>query len=112
MNKRPNPLKLNPLQAKTLTLFQVLAEVGDAESFPGGGARLLSLPQPHGNHFHLGPYVVMSADATGLANPAVWTALARRGLVRGDGAIDMIVTPEGLSYDTGLREKILHRSDH
>ena len=112
MPPRNNPLKLNPLQLKTLTLFQVLArmeEVGVPQE--DGGILVDEFPHAHGNHFHLGPYVVSSSDATGLSNPSVWVALERKGLIRQvDGGA--VVTPAGLEYDTGLRNQILHGSDH
>jgi hypothetical protein len=70
-----------------------------------------ALPQPHGNHFHLGRRVVMSADATGLNNPAVWIALQRKGLAV-TYPMKIALTPAGLAYDTGLRDAILHGADH
>ena len=113
MPNKKNPLKLNPLQLKTLTLLQEIARQPslsepDAES---GEVRIRALPHAHGNHFHLGDYVVSARDATGLSNPAVWAALARKGLVRDEpGAY--AVTKDGIAYDTGLREEILHGADH
>ncbi len=107
MPPKTNPLKLNPLQLKTLTLLQAMAEVA-GETMPDGRVRLHQLPSPHGNHFHIGSAVVSAADATGLHNEAVWMALNRKGLVDPG----MTVTPAGLAYDTGLRDRILHRADH
>lgn len=107
MAPKPNPLKLNPLQLKTLTLLQAIAAVA-GEELPDGRVRLHQLPPAHGNHFHIGDAVVSGADATGLHNEAVWVALGRKGLVEPG----MTLTPAGLSYDTGLRDKILHRADH
>ena len=114
MPPRHNPLKLNPLQLKTLTLFQVLAKLPDhASADPSSGEVEVSfLPRPHGNHFHVGPYTVMSADATGLSNEAVWVALARKGLARSRFPGAIVLTPEGLAYETGLAGQILHGSDH
>ncbi|MBB4266978.1 hypothetical protein [Roseospira visakhapatnamensis] len=114
MPPKANPKKLNPLQLRTLTLLQELARdpevtATDAET----GDRIIGvLPQPHGDHFHLGPYVVMRADATGLHNPAVMAALTRKGLARRDPLGATVLTPDGLGYDTGLREAILHGADH
>lgn len=111
MPPRHNPLKLNPLQLRTLTLLQELARLPD-HARPGEepGSRLLtSLPRPHGDHFHLGEAVVAARDATGLANPAVWTALERKGLVRKSPAGGMLLTAAALDYETGLRQAILHR---
>lgn len=113
MPSKTNPLKLNALQLKTLTLLQALAEdVETAQPLPDGGARILSLPHPHGDHFHIGRYVALSADASGLENHSVWLALSRKGLALGDGVVEAVLTPMGLAYDTGLRSKILHGSDH
>jgi hypothetical protein len=47
-----------------------------------------------------------------LANPAVWVALERKGLIKSQFPRALILTPEGVGYDTGLTDKILHRSDH
>ena len=114
MSSRPNPLKLNPLQAKTLTLLQQLAKVPNFAGGPeaDGSVAIRYLPQPHGDHFHLGDAVVRSRDATGLFNPAVYGALARKGLVvQGPRGLP-ILTPAGLGYDTGLADEILFRADH
>ncbi|WP_299439621.1 hypothetical protein [uncultured Rhodospira sp.] len=114
MPPKSNPLKLNKLQLKTLTLLQELARDPSVASTDAktGNVHIGVLPRPHGDHFHVGPSVVMSADATGLDNTGVWLALMRKGLaeLRPDGGA--WVTPEGLAYETGLREAILHGSDH
>lgn len=114
MAAKTNPLKLNPLQLKTLTLFQELARYPELSTRheETGEVLLTRLPQPHGNHFHVGARVVMSKDATGIHNPAVWIALERRGLMRGTYPLSVTLTPTGLAYDTGLRDTILHGSDH
>ena len=114
MPPKQNPLKLNTLQLKTLTLLQAIASQPefaepDAES---GGARIRRLPHAHGDHFHIGRQAVMSRDATGLDNPGVWAALTRKGLVRTHEDGSYALTPEALAYDTGMREAILHGSDH
>lgn len=115
MPLKTNPLKLNNLQLKTLTILKELA--GD----PGiterdettGGTRILAIPAPHGNHFHVGSRVVMTSDATGLQNEGVWLALVRKGLAAaGVFPLSIVVTPAGLGYETGLRDKILHGSNH
>lgn len=110
---RANPLKLNRLQCKTLALLQALAEL-PRHATPGpeeGEASISSMPPAHGNHFHLGPYVVLARDATGLGNRAVFAALTRRGLVRDvDGYT--VLTVAGKGYETGVAGSILHRSDH
>jgi hypothetical protein len=113
MAPKNNPLGLNPLQLKTLTLLQQLAQLPDY-SRPGedqGTVVLTRLPYPHGDHFHLGGAVVASRDATGLRNPSVWAALERKGLVRSTPPT-AVLTAQGIAYATGMREKILHLSDH
>ncbi|MQX36488.1 hypothetical protein [Roseospira navarrensis] len=113
MPPKANPKKLNTLQLKTLTLVQELAKDPEAATpDPAtGNIRIGRLPRPHGNHFHLGPYVVSKADATGLDNQGVWMALIRKGLIEPTDQ-GMALTPEGQDYETGLRETILHGSDH
>jgi hypothetical protein len=110
---KKNPLNLNPLQLKTLTLMQHLARQPN-HSAPAaeGGTEIAGFPHPHGDHFHLGNAVVMTRDATGLANQAAWTALERKGLIRGNFPASAVVTEAGLAYDTGLADQILHRADH
>jgi LmbE family N-acetylglucosaminyl deacetylase len=113
MPSKRNPLNLNPLQLKTLTLLQAMAQLPDAK--PGeaeGSVVLTSLPDPHGDHFHLGDAVVAARDATGLRNPAVWTALERKGLVKTQFPQSATLLPAGRNYDTGLADAILHRSGH
>jgi hypothetical protein len=56
--------------------------------------------------------VVVTRDASGLRNPAVWVALERKGLIRSLYPNGAVVTPLGLEYQTGLREAILHTSGH
>ena len=110
----PNPLKLNPLQAKALAILQELAKVPNYASPPDadGTVAIRYLPEPHGDHFHVGAAVVRSSDATGLFNPSVYGALARKGLVLpGPRGLPML-TAAGLAYDTGLADRILHRPDH
>ncbi|MEA1674225.1 hypothetical protein [Nitrospirillum sp. BR 11163] len=110
---KKNPLNLNALQLKTLTLLQVLAGLeGVGQPVVEGGVMVDRFPHAHGNHFHLGPYTVMSADATGLSNQAAWVALERKGLIKSQFPNAAIVTEAGLAYDTGIRGQILHGSDH
>ena len=42
-----------------------------------------------------------SDDASGFANPAVWTALVRKGLARTDDPTGIHITATGMAYDTG-----------
>ena len=113
MPPKRNPLNLNPLQLKTLTLLQELAKLEDY-SKPGteGAVFITSLPHAHGDHFHLGSFLVRAQDATGLSNQAVWTALERKGLIRADETQGVAVTADGLAYDTGLRDRILQGGGH
>ena len=113
MAPKRNPLNLNPLQLKTLALFQALARLPDhARPAGDGGIAVGFLPRPHGDHFHLGDAVVATRDATGLANPAAWAALERKGLIHAHFPDMAVVTSEGLAYVTGLEQSILHRADH
>lgn len=114
MPPKKNPLKLNPLQLKTLTLLQELARHPElATADPETGEILLAqIPHPHGNHFHIGAKVVAAQDATGLHNPAVWVALERKGLAKGSYPYALRLTTDGQTYDTGLAEAILHGADH
>lgn len=113
MPAKKNPLNLNPLQLRTLTLLQALAALPDSK--PGeaeGSALLTSLPDPHGDHFHLGDAIVAAKDATGLRNPAVWAALERKGLVKTEFPQSATLLAAGRDYDTGLKDAILHRAGH
>ena len=112
--QKKNPLNLNPLQLKTLTLLQELAKSPDhAEPGSEPGEIIVSnLPRPHGDHFHVGAAVAFSRDATGLSNEAVWKALERKGLIKAMFPYAALLTAAGLAYDTGLRDKILHRAHH
>src|SRR5258708_34994369 len=114
MPTKRNPLNLNALQLKTLTLLQELARLAGqpaAEEEPGGLA-ITELPDPHGDHFHLGEAVVAARDATGLRNPSVWAALERKGLIHPKLPDAAMLTSLGQEYETGLRDAILHRAAH
>ena len=114
MAPKNNPLKLNPLQLRTLTLLQVLARVPEAaqEGPQPGEITINRFPRPHADHFHLGDAVVLGKDATGLFNEAVWNALHRKGLARVEWPKTVTLTAEGLAYDTGDARAILHQSPH
>ena len=114
MPAKRNPLNLNPLQLKTLTLLQELAQLAGkpAAEDESGGLAITELPNPHGDHFHLGEAVVAARDATGLRNPSVWAALERKGLIRPKLPEAVILTPAGQQYDTGLRDTMFHRAEH
>ena len=114
MPPKINPLKLNPLQLKTLTLFQELAKMdgfGSPTEEPGH-IMISRLPHPHGDHFHLGAYVVRSQDASGLGNEAAWAALQRKGLIQSLFPMGCVLTPAGIAYETGLKDQILHEAHH
>ena len=114
MPTKKNPLNLNPLQLRTLTLLQELARLpGHSRPAEEPGAMLVSnLPLPHGDHFHLGDAVVLTRDATGLVNEAAWVALERKGLIKSMFPQAAVITEAGLAYDTGLAGTLLHRSAH
>lgn len=114
MPPKKNPLSLNPLQLKTLTLLQAIAHL-EGFSKPGeaeGERDIVQMPHAHGDHFHVGDALVMARDATGLQNEAVWTVLERKGLVRTNFPQSATMTAEGLAYDTGMTDEILRRGAH
>jgi hypothetical protein len=108
---RTNPKRPNPLQLRTLTLLQALAReraCADPPE-PDGTVSIHTLPHAHGDHFHVGPAVVSVRDATGLGNPNVLNALARKGLLLAGRTGLPAFTAEGLVYDTGIAAEILAR---
>lgn len=113
MPKTPK-IKLNPLQSKTLVLLKILAkDQGSSQPVEGSDdIRITRMPHAHGNHMHVGEFVIASKDATGLTNPAVWAALARKGFVRETYPEEIVITTEGLAFSTGLEEKFMSVSDH
>jgi hypothetical protein len=112
MARKRNPLKLNALQLKTLTILQALSEPDDSTDVTESDRSIPMLPSPHGNHFHIGSFIVMGRDATGLYNPSVWVALIRKGLVSGAPPAAARLTAAGVEYETDLSNKILHSHDH
>ncbi len=114
MPAKRNPQKLNKLQLKTLTLLQQIARSPDmaTPNEETGEVEITAFPSPHGNHFHLGPYIIFSSDATGLRNEAVWRALNRKALAYGTFPIAITLTSLGLKYETGQKDQILHGSDN
>jgi LmbE family N-acetylglucosaminyl deacetylase len=111
---KDNPLKLNALQLRTLTLLQALAQVREAVRLgpQPGEVTIMRFPQAHGDHFHVGEAAVAARDASGLYNEAVWNALTRKGLARTDWPHSITLTPAGLDYDTGLAGEILRTAPH
>ena len=96
MPPKANPFKLNPLQLRTLTLLQAIAQIpGASTSTPDGDTAITQFPHAHGDHFHLGDATVSARDATGLENENVWNALSRKGLIR-----------------AAWPDQILHKSGH
>lgn len=114
MPPKANPLKLNALQLRTLALLQViaadprLAKLDDET----GDATIYHLPHAHGDHMHVGSFVVSARDASGLFNPSVWAALERKGLVRRGDPGPSTVTREAIAYNTGFGDRFLEQSDH
>ncbi len=110
-------VKLNPLQKRTLALFQLLArspETGSLNEKTGevtifGPGQLMA--SAHGDHLHIGQYVIAESDASGFANEAVWRALARKGLIISAFPGQLTLTRRGLAFDTGLMDQFEH-SDH
>ncbi len=114
MAPKSNPLKLNTLQLKTLTLLQELARSPETSTpvEETNEVRITNFPHIHGNHFHIGGAVAMAKDASGLRNENVWRALERKGLARAFYPVGIVLTSEGIAYDTRLRDRILLRTDH
>ncbi|MBX7146400.1 MAG: hypothetical protein K1X44_03715 [Alphaproteobacteria bacterium] len=114
MPPQKNPLRLNPLQLKTLALFQILAGTEGHYQKTDDSQNILihNIPHPHGDHFHIGEFVVSSQDASGLSNISVWVALERKGFIQSMFPEAAILSPLALDYDTGIRQQILHHSHH
>ena len=110
---KTKPIKLNPLQKRTLALFQRLASNPESstENVETGEVSVSYLPEPHGDHVHVGDIVVSSNEASGFANEAVWRALERKGLITSHFPLRVILTVEGLNYDTGL-QNYFKQSNH
>jgi hypothetical protein len=112
MPPKHNPLGLNKLQLRTLALLQELAALIGQPAEEPGAVTVAQFPPAHGDHFHMGEYVVRGADATGLGIEAVWVALARKGLARSNYPASIVLTAAGLTYDTGVRDQVLHKAGH
>ncbi|PCI33189.1 MAG: hypothetical protein COB54_05440 [Alphaproteobacteria bacterium] len=106
-------LKLNPLQGRTLALFQVLASSPESSTLnkETGEVTVSYLPQAHGDHVHIGGFVISGQEASGFSNEAVWRALDRKGLITSHFPVQATLSKEGLAYDTGFRDQF-EQSDH
>lgn len=54
----------------------------------------------------------MAKGTTGLASQNVWNALERKGLARSLYPEAIVLTADGVGYETGLEERVLLRADH
>ncbi|MBI1182540.1 MAG: hypothetical protein GC201_18520 [Alphaproteobacteria bacterium] len=105
-------IKLNPLQNKTLALMQELARHRETSILDeaSGEVVITQMPHAHGDHVHVGDYVVSTKDVSGFSNEAVWVALERKGLAKSHFPIAITLTKAGLDYETGLLKA--EKSDH
>jgi hypothetical protein len=102
------------LQLRTLAVLQAIARQPAFADPPeqDGSVSIHTLPHWHGNHLHVGGAVVFARDATGLGNPNVLNALARKGLLCHGRAGLPALTVEGHDYQTGVATTLLHGADH
>ena len=109
---RPNPKKLNALQLRTLAILQAIAQQPAFADPPhqDGTVSIHTLPRRHGDHLHVGAALVSARDATGLDNPNVMNALARKGFLRAHERDPLVLTAEGRAYETGIGPKILNNA--
>ena len=115
MPPKYNPKGLNPLQLRTLAILQRLATLEPhvaAVDDASGAVTLWNLPHAHGDHFHVGDAVLRTRDASGLHNPSVWAALARKGLIEGEFPHILKLKPDGRDYATGDLGLFMEHSDH
>ena len=97
-------IKLNALQNRTLALFQELAKSNETSAKIEGSddISIMFLPTPHGDHVHIGRYVVSAKDASGLSNETVWKALERKGMIKSEFPYRIILKSLGQTQETGL----------
>ncbi len=114
MPPKTNPLKLNKLQLRTLAVLQELArhEETSTRIEESGEVLITMLPRPHGNHIHVGRRIVMTKNASGLWNEAVWRALERKGLASQDYPVAIRLKAAAIDYDTAGAWSIFVGSDH
>lgn len=113
LNMRQSKTKLNALQNRTLALFQELAK-SEETSFRVEGTddiSIMYIALPHGNHAHIGNFVVSAREASGFNNESVWKALERKGLARSEYPHRLILTRQSLCYETGFADTF-NVSDH
>ena len=113
MASSKNPLRLNALQLKTLTLFQEIARIVELSTqLEDGGHMIKRIPFPHHDHLHIGSSIVSAKDASGLTNENVWNALARKDLIKKTNFPDtLVLTKAGQDYVTWLRDDMLMTRD-
>ncbi len=112
--KRVKPVTPNAPQAQTLALLQQLAKHDDSSVTleESSDRKITRLPHAHGDHMHVGDFVVSAKDGSGFNNPSVWIALARKGLIRDGYPAEIVITEAGLNHATGLESKFMQHSDH
>ena len=113
MPPRNNPLKLNSLQLRTLTCCRRWRAFRAPQRMP---AMAKSPSRSFRRHMAI---TFISATRWSRArmrpdsiNEAVWNALARKGLARSDYPRQIVLTAEGLGYNTGEAREILRGSGH
>lgn len=106
-------ISLNPLQRRTLALFQELSKNPETSSPIEGSDEIAIafIPKAHGSHVHIGKFVVSVKDASGFTNEKVWLALERKDLARSEFPMRIILTKKGLDIDTGF-DRQFEISDH
>jgi len=109
-----DPSKLNPLQLRTLTALQAMSRMPAlcSRGPAAGEVTIERFPEAHGDHVHLGDAVVSQKALPGLFTEKVWHALERKGLARADWPHRITLTAEGLAYETGFADTMLHRATH
>ena len=56
---------------------------------------IMFLATSHGDHVHIGRFVVSVKDASGLSNETVWKASERKGLLKSNFPFPVILKPLG-----------------